>query len=122
MSEQTPFEKRAREVLDESAGRLDGRTLSRLTQARHAALALRDQPAPQWWRGFLPAGAATAAAVLAVMVWMGSGNPTDTLLTERPGNGGSAFEDIDLLADAPDFVSDADDLEFYEWAAGEIES
>jgi hypothetical protein len=40
-----------------------------------------------------------------------------------PGTGG-AFEDIDLLADAdaPDFVVDGEDLEFYEWAAGEVES
>ena len=36
----------------------------------------------------------------------------------------SPVEDIDLLADAeaPDFVDDGDDLEFYEWAAGEVES
>jgi hypothetical protein len=40
-----------------------------------------------------------------------------------PGTGG-ALEDIDLLADAdaPDFVVDGEDLEFYEWAAGEVES
>ena len=31
---------------------------------------------------------------------------------------------MELLADsdAPDFVDDGDDLEFYEWAAGEVES
>jgi hypothetical protein len=36
----------------------------------------------------------------------------------------SPVEDMDLLADsdAPDFVDDSDDLEFYEWAAGEVES
>jgi hypothetical protein len=33
-------------------------------------------------------------------------------------------EDLELLADsdAPDFVNDSDDFEFYEWAAGEVES
>lgn len=120
MNEQTPFEKRTREVLDESAGRLDGRTRSRLTQARHAALERLEKPQRQWWRPYLPAGAATAAAVLAVIIWTGPGVNTDP----QPGGNGSAFEDIDLLADgeAPDFVSEADDVEFYEWAAGEIET
>jgi len=118
MTEQTPFEKRTRELLDESAGRLDGRTRSRLTQARHAAL--QPKRARQWWRTYLPAGAATAAAVLAVLIWNGQGFKTESQLAQ--GGNGSALEDIDLLVDAPDFVGDADDVEFYEWAAGEIES
>ena len=119
MNEQTPFEKRTREVLDESAARLDGHTRSRLTQARHAAM--EGKVTRQWWRPYLPAGAATAAAVLAVIIWTGPGVRTDSQLVQ--GNG-SAFEDIDLLADgdAPDFVNDTDEVEFYEWAAGEIES
>jgi hypothetical protein len=116
MSEQTPFEKRTREVLEESTTKLDGRTLSRLTQARHAAL--QKEPRRQWWRGWVPAGATAAAAVLAVMVWTGPVN--DPGATQSAG--GSAFEDIDLLADAPEFVGEADDVEFYVWAADELES
>ena len=117
MSEQTPFEKRAKEVLDESAGRLDGRTRSRLTQARHAALARLEQPQRFGWRAYVPAGAAAGAAVLAVVMYTGKPN-TD------PALGPSPVEDIELLADAdaPDFVDDGEDLEFYEWAAGEQES
>ena len=65
------FEKRTQEVLEESAGRLDGRTRSRLTQARHAALAQLAQPARHWWRAYVPAGAAAAVAVLAVVIWSG---------------------------------------------------
>jgi hypothetical protein len=119
MSEQTPFEKRTQEVLEESTARLDGRTLSRLTQARHAAL---DQMQPRtgfWWRSYLPAGAAAAAAVLAVVLW--SGNKVDMTL---PVSTASPVEDIDLLADAdaPDFVNEGEDVEFYEWAMGEVES
>jgi negative regulator of sigma E activity len=112
------FEKRAREILDESADRLDGRTRSRLTQARHAALSRGDKPAREAWRSWLPAGVA-AAAVLATAVWM----VQPERIAPVAGNG-SALEDIDLLADAeaPDFVSDPADLEFYEWAAGEVES
>jgi len=121
MKDQTPFEKRSREVLEESTARLDGRTLSRLTQARHAALAQRGRAARHWWRGWMPAGAAAAAAVLAVMFWVGPGAQPGAQLS---GANGSAFEDIDLLADgdAPDFVSDGEDVEFYEWTSGEIES
>lgn len=109
------FEKRTQELLEESAGRLDGRTLSRLTQARHAALAQLAQPARHWWRAYVPAGAAAAVAVLAVVIW--SGQPVS-------GPTAGPVDDMELLADAdaPDFVADGDDLEFYEWAAGEAES
>lgn len=115
----TPFEKRAQEVLEESTSRLDGRTLSRLTQARHAALDQLAQPARNWWRSYVPAGAAAAVALLAVVMWSGR-TPTDlTPVAET-----NTMEDIELLADAdaPDFVDDGEDLEFYEWAAGEVES
>ena len=109
------FEKRTQEVLEESAGRLDGRTRSRLTQARHAALAQLENPARNWWRSYVPAGAAAAVAVLAVVLWSG---PAQRLPVASP------VEDMELLSDAeaPDFVADGDDLEFYEWAAGEVES
>ena len=50
MSDPTPFEKRTKEILEESTARLDGRTRSRLTQARHAALGQLERPAWQgWW-------------------------------------------------------------------------
>jgi anti-sigma-K factor RskA len=114
MTDPTEFEKRTQEVLEESVGRLDGRTRSRLTQARHAALAQLEQPARHWWRSYVPAGAAAAVAVLAVVMW--SPGPE-----RQPAN---PVDDIELLADAdaPDFVDDGEDLEFYEWAAGEVES
>jgi negative regulator of sigma E activity len=113
------FEKRSQEVLEESVARLDGRTRSRLTQARHAALAGLDKPARQWWRSYVPAGAAAAAAVLAVMLYVQPG-------TVGPGGTqtSATVEDMDILADAeaPDFTEDTDGVEFYEWAAGEMDS
>jgi len=41
-----------------------------------------------------------------------------------PGPAANPVEDLELLADseAQDFVDDGEDLEFYEWAAGETES
>jgi negative regulator of sigma E activity len=119
MTDRSEFEKRTQEVLEESAGRLDGRTRSRLTQARHAALAKLEQPARKGWRSYVPAGAAAAVAVLAVVMW--SRPMVESPLTAQNA---SPVEDIDLLADAeaPDFVDDGEDLEFYEWAAGEVES
>ena len=122
MSDLSEFEKRTREVLEESTGRLDGRTRSHLTQARHAALAQLEKPRSMfgrgWLRAFVPAGAVAAVAVLAVMVWIGQ-PPTEPLVVQ-----GGADDDIELLADAdaPDFLDETADLEFYEWAAGEIES
>lgn len=114
------FEKRTREILEESTARLDGRTLSRLTQARHAALAAHEKPRTMfgrgWLRSYMPAGAA-AVAVLAVVMWV-----------QRPGDAvgptTGPVDDMELLADgdAPDFVNDNDDPEFYEWAAGEVET
>ncbi|HET9862145.1 MAG TPA: DUF3619 family protein [Steroidobacteraceae bacterium] len=111
------FEKRTRELLDESTQRLDGRTLSRLTQARHAVLDAARTPARRRWSMFVPAGVAAAVALL-VVLW------------NRPGIEGApsiagqvAAEDIDMLsdADALAFV-DGEELEFYEWAAGELDT
>jgi negative regulator of sigma E activity len=113
------FEKRTQEVLEESAARLDGRTRSRLTQARHAALAQLDKPQRQWLRSYVPAGAAAAAAVLAVIIYTGQPG-----VAPQGGPGNGLDVDSDLLADvdAPDFTEDGDDVEFYEWAAGEMET
>jgi negative regulator of sigma E activity len=114
------FEKRTREVLEESTTRLDGRTRSRLTQARHAALEQLETPARRWWRSYVPAGAAAAVAVLAVTLYVQPGRVVETRVASNP----SAVEDLDILADAdaPDFTEDSDDVEFYEWAGGEVET
>jgi hypothetical protein len=114
--EPTEFEKRAREVLEESTSRLDGRTLSRLTQARHAALGQLQRPVRQRWWAFAPAGAAAAVAVIAVVMW--SGRP------QVEKESASTVEDLELLADADvaEFVAAEEDLEFYEWAADELET
>src|SRR5262245_55666875 len=116
MTDRTPFEQRTKEVLEESTARLDGRARSRLTQARHAALGQLERPARgAWWRTYLPAGAAAAAAVLAVLIWSRP-NGIETLPVAQAT---SVVDDLELLADidAPDFSADGEDLEFYAWAA-----
>lgn len=108
------FEQRTREVLEESAARLDGRTLSKLTQARHGALDQLQRPVRLGWRAWIPAVAAAAVAVLAVTMW-----PAGT--TSETAN---PLEDLEIIADAeaPDFFDEGEDLEFYEWAAAQMES
>lgn len=63
------FEQQAREALEASVGHLDARVRSRLTQARHAALAELQRRArrPTWL--IAPAAAFAAAAILAVVLW-----------------------------------------------------
>ena len=115
----TDFERNARGVLEESVSRLDARTRSRLNQARQLAVeaaAARHRP---WWRSLalMPAaGAATAALLLAVMLWH-----REPAALEPPGLEvrTTSVEDLDLLADAEglDLVEGWDGPGFYEWAA-----
>lgn len=114
MSDDTELERRMRERLQASAEHLDGPTRSRLTQARHAALAELPQGrtfrSPGFW---LPAGALAGAVVLAVMVWVGQpGSPGAPALAADAGG----IEDLAILASADGPELYADDPEFYEWA------
>lgn len=127
----TEFERNARALLELSLSRLDARMRSRLTQARHAALAAAEGRArPSWWRGstLMPAAGALAAAVLvAFVLWQRppGGELPAQLPAQLPLIEGQhlAVEDMDLLAD-----SDALDLiegwdgPFYEWAASQSDA
>lgn len=110
----TDLERRTRERLLDSAEHLDGHTRSRLTQARHAALAELPQGRTFRLPGFwLPAGALAGAAMLAVMVWVGQpGSPGAPPLAGEVG----AVEDLAILASADGPELYAEDPEFYEWA------
>jgi len=93
--------------LDESTQSLDAATLSRLNQARHAALAARSRGRRAWW---LPAAglAASCALVLAVVAWYPPAHRAGPAAPAHP-----AVADADIAAD--DGIEFYQDLEFYAW-------
>ena len=118
----TEFERNARAVLEQSIARLDGRTRSRLNQARQRAVgaaAARHRP---WWRShaLMPAGAMAAALLVTVMLWHRAPLVHEPPLLEGHG---TAVEDLDLLADAEglDLMEEWDSSGFYEWAADQTD-
>jgi len=116
----TEFERNARTVLEASLARIDGRTRSKLTQARHAALAAAARPRRAWWRSLtlMPAaGAAAAALLVAVVLWQRA--PSVGLPPDAAAHA-SAVEDMDLLADGDTLeLMEGWDGSFYEWAAAQ---
>src|SRR5262249_38751474 len=88
---------------------LDGRTLSRLTRARHAALdevrAARRSPFRRW----VPATGIAAAAAAVVMLAPGGRQSQPAVSTES-----SLLDDFEIVADA-DNIDMLQDVEFYSW-------
>jgi hypothetical protein len=108
------IEKHAKELLEQSIEHLDGRTLSRLNRARHAALdeVQRSRQAfylagRRWW---MPATGVAAAAVLAVMIGQGMREK----MTPSATADGSLLDDFEIVADA-DNLEMLEDVEFYSW-------
>jgi hypothetical protein len=127
MNEQ--FEQRARELLQDSAQALDGRLRSRLTQARHAALAAMpaNARAANPWLRWIPAGAVASAALMALLLVNQHGvTQPGAVPGVVPGAvpaqlaAANGLDDLDLLADN-DAVEMSDDPDFYDWAATEAE-
>src|SRR5262245_31317552 len=117
-NEPDEFERRAAQLLRASADGLDGATRARMARAR--ATALEPAPSARGWIDFrylAPAGA-TAAAVLATVLFIGHGKP-DAIVND---GGGTALYDLDLLADADALdIAQETDLDFIEWAAAQGE-
>ena len=117
------LEKRSRALFEDSVAGLDMRTLSRLTQARHAALAASDRSARRPWLFRAPvwasAAGVSAAAVLGVALWFGG--PMSQHAQMSAADTQSKFEDLDIIAASDESSGDAmdmlqDDIEFYAWA------
>lgn len=97
------FAGRARELFDDSVERLDASTLSKLNQARHAALAASSKPATNRLR-WMPATGLAAAAVVAVIMLQGRAG------IDIPGDA----DDFEILLGQDDLEM-IEELEFYSW-------
>jgi len=118
------LEERSRALFHDSVETLDMRMLSRLTQARHAALgaAAAANRRPWFFRMqiWTPAAGVTAAALLGAALWLGlpAGNHGVTA-ADQPG-----LEDLDIVASSDEDEAHAgdamemlqNDLEFYDFA------
>lgn len=113
--EKTTLERRAKALFDASVDGLDARTRSRLTQARHAALAaLAQQREPFMRRWWLPAAGLATAALAAVIVVFNL-NPA---ANEHQFAAASLAEDMDILSGAEN-IELLEDMEFYAWLESE---
>jgi len=117
----TEFERNARAVLEASISRIDGRTRSRLNQARQTALAAASVRHRPWWSSYtlMPAAGVAAALLVAVMLWHREPSTFEAPVLEGQR---SAVEDLDLLADADALdLMEGWDGSFYEWAADQTD-
>ena len=106
-----PLEQRSRELFEDSVGRLDARTRSRLNQARQQALnELNKGTTRRYWLA-APLGGLAAAVVIAVL--MMTGRQTTTPVQESAA---LPLDDFDIVADA-DSLELLQDVEFYSWMA-----
>jgi len=107
------FERRTRELLEQSTEQLDGRIRSRLTQARSAAVEeARKSRMGLAWRMWVPAGALAGAAALAVFLWSGTPHAPGTPTLAVHGS----LDDLDIMVTNESFEL-LEDLEFYQWVA-----
>lgn len=106
-----PLERRSRELFEDSVGRLDARTRSRLNQARQQALNELNKGASRRYWLTAPLGGLAAAVVIAVVMMSGR-EPAG------PGQHGAVLplDDFDIVADA-DSLELLQDVEFYSWMA-----
>jgi hypothetical protein len=115
------LEERSRALFQDSVASLDLRTRSRLTQARHAALAAVDVSTRRPWLMRMPvwASGVAAAVVLGVALWVGG--PLSQHGQLAASDAQSKFEDLDIIASSDESSGDAmdmlqDDIDFYDWA------
>ena len=106
MAADQAFTEKAKHLFDESVESLDANTRSRLNRGRQAALeelATGRRVRVQW----APAAGAAAAAVFAVVLWIGN-QPVDELTAE------ASAADFEILLTEDSFEM-LEDLEFYSW-------
>jgi len=115
----TALEERSRALFQDSVERIDMRTRSRLTQARHAALEAAERARPRAWFLRMPvltsAATVAAAMVLGVSLWVHA----PAVHHATPADAAN-FEDLDIVASSDNSQDNVemlqDDLDFYAWA------
>jgi hypothetical protein len=104
------FEQQVKRVFDESVAALDGATRSRLTQARHKALAERGRKQRYAWRvALVPAGTVAAAALVAWLAMLQAPPAPETGLQV------ASIADLEILLAEEDLEMLDEELEFYGW-------
>ena len=112
-SAEDAFLESAKQHFDDSVARIDGATQSKLTRARHEALAELGSSRPAWAQ-WMPATGVAAAAVLAMVLW--TGNPgTDNFGTD------AVASDMEILL-TEDSLEMLEDLDFYSWVELDAET
>jgi hypothetical protein len=128
----TDFEHRLQALLEESVQRVGGRARSRLTQARHAALAEAARSSSRWRMPlraltrtrhqrllWMPAAGAMATAVLVAFVLWPHAPQAYPGVEAAPTN----VEDLDLVADREGMdLMQSGDGQFYEWAMAQTDA
>jgi hypothetical protein len=99
------FAAHAKRRFDESVDRIDGSTQSKLTSARHAALA-EIRPARAATMRWAPLAGVAAAAALAAVLWTSGLPEQDRAVPE--------VADIEILL-TEDSLEMLEDLEFFSW-------
>lgn len=109
------FERRAKALFDAGVNGIDARTRSRLTQARHAAVAERERHRGSWFSRYAVPASGFATAALVLMVAFNAG-----LFSRTPDKQGAvlAMDDMAMLADGEDFDM-LEDMDFYSWLEAE---
>lgn len=103
------FERRTKRLFDESVAGLDAATRSRLTQARHRALAQLPAKRHGWRLSLVPAGVLAATALVAwLTVWQPAPVTDSTVPT-------AALGDLEILLGEQDLEMLDEELEFYGW-------
>ena len=111
------LEQRARALLVGSAENLPGAVRSRLTQARHAALAVRQARMRYQLQRWLPASAAAAAVVALLVVFVPHGHHASAASLNPLISNVAGVDEIELISSGMPLNADQEvDSDFYEWA------
>lgn len=112
MNHDDDFLQQSRQQLDDSIEHLDMATLSRLNQARQAAL--NNTPAKnRWQHNWLPASITAALSILLLGGWLFSSSPDVNPVAHTP-----QLDDLELLSSTAD-LDLLQDLEFINWLVEE---